>query len=76
MLVSVLATATSAEPVKRFAILDNNPALPHSGQLCFSRAIRDQIFEDAKAFLTGKSAKETQEKQNEEIKAWVKKTGR
>ena len=36
----------------------NNPALGHPGQLCFNSAIRDQIFEDAKAFLTGKSAKE------------------
>lgn len=36
----------------------NNPALPHSGQLCFSSNIREQIFKDAKAFLTGKSAKE------------------
>jgi len=36
----------------------NNPGLPHPGQLCLSSGAREQIFEDAKAFLTGKSAKE------------------
>lgn len=36
----------------------NNPSLPHPGQLCYSSELREQIFKDAKAFLTGKSAKE------------------
>ena len=36
----------------------NDPAVSHSGQLCFSSGIRQQIFEDARAFLSGKSAKE------------------
>jgi len=36
----------------------NNPAIAHPGQLCFSSGIREQIFQDAKAFLSGKSAEE------------------
>ena len=36
----------------------NNPALPHPGQLCYSSNVREQIYKDAKAFLSGESAKE------------------
>lgn len=36
----------------------NNPGLPHPGQLCYNSEIREQIFKDAKAFLTGQSAEE------------------
>ncbi len=33
----------------------NDPSLPHSGHLCFSSGIREEIFQDAKAYLTGKA---------------------
>ncbi len=36
----------------------NNPSLPHPGQLCFSSKVREQVYKDAEAFLSGKSAKE------------------
>ncbi|MCF6176462.1 MAG: DUF4838 domain-containing protein [Victivallaceae bacterium] len=36
----------------------NNPALQHAGQLCFSSGVVEQIYQDAAAFLSGKSAKE------------------
>ena len=36
----------------------NNPALPHPGQLCFSSGVREEIYKDAEAFLTGKTAEQ------------------
>ena len=36
----------------------NDPAIPHPGQLCLNSGVREQIFQDAKAYLTGVSAKE------------------
>ena len=33
----------------------NDPSLPHTGHLCFSSGIREEIFQDAKAYLTGKA---------------------
>jgi len=34
----------------------NGKAMPHSGQLCFSSGIREEIYKDAEALLTGKDA--------------------
>jgi hypothetical protein len=34
----------------------NDPALPHSGQLCYSSAVKEEIYRDAEAYLTGKPA--------------------
>ena len=34
----------------------NDPAIPHPGQLCFSSGIRNEIYLDAKACLTGQKA--------------------
>lgn len=44
-----------------FALTDNgfrhnNPSLPHSGQLCFSSGIVEEIYQDAKSFLCGEPA--------------------
>lgn len=33
-----------------------DPNLSHTGQLCFNSGIREEIYQDAKAFLTGKPA--------------------
>ncbi|HWL51519.1 MAG TPA: carbohydrate-binding family 9-like protein [Chthoniobacteraceae bacterium] len=35
----------------------NDPHLPHPAQLCFSSGIREEIYQDAKAYLTGQSAR-------------------
>ena len=48
-----------------FAMLANgerrtNPNIGHPGHVCFSSGIREQIFKDAKAFLTGKTAVEAE----------------
>ncbi len=32
------------------------PSMPHTGHLCFNSAIREEIYQDAKAFLTGAEA--------------------
>lgn len=32
------------------------PSMPHTGQLCLSSGIRDEIYKDAEAFLSGKTA--------------------
>jgi hypothetical protein len=42
-----------------FAVMDNgarhcNPSLTFPGQLCYSSGIREEIYKDAEAFLTGK----------------------
>jgi len=44
-----------------FALMENgkrftDPKLTHSGQLCFESGIREEIFQDIKAYLTGKPA--------------------
>jgi hypothetical protein len=46
-----------------FALMDtgrrhNNPALRHPGQICLSSPIKQVIYKDAEAYLTGKTAKE------------------
>ena len=44
-----------------FALMQNgkryvSPTLQHTGQLCYSSGIKDEIYKDAEAFLTGKPA--------------------
>ena len=34
----------------------NNPSMSHPGQLCYNSGIRDEVYKDAKAYLTGKPA--------------------
>lgn len=35
---------------------NNDPEIPHSGHLCFNSGIAEVIYQDAKAYLTGKPA--------------------